>query len=63
MPSRLTRVMYATGITGPGADAFGPMATGDFPDVLAALERLAEAPVGAACWQGDRHRAPLADRV
>lgn len=48
LPSGLTRVTYATEITGPGADAFGPMVTGDFPDVLAALKRLAEASAAAA---------------
>lgn len=38
-----TRVTYGTEITGPNADEFGPMVTGDFADVLAALKRLAEA--------------------
>jgi len=37
------RVSYATEIEGPNAAEFGPPVTGDFPDVLAALKRLAEA--------------------
>jgi uncharacterized protein YndB with AHSA1/START domain len=37
-----TKIVYSTEITGPGADAIGPMVTSDFPDVLAALKRLAE---------------------
>jgi hypothetical protein len=42
LPSGGTRIIYSTEITGPGADEFGPMVTADFPDVLAALKRLAE---------------------
>lgn len=42
-----TRVVYRTEITGPAADQvgpeLGPAITGDFPDVLAALVKLAEA--------------------
>ena len=41
-----TRVTYRTEITGPAADQIGPQLgpaiTADFPDVLAALVRLAE---------------------
>ena len=37
-----TRIIYGTEISGPGAADVGPMITGDFPDVLAALKRLAE---------------------
>ena len=37
-----TRIVYRTEITGPEAEAFGPMVTSDFPAVLAALKRLAE---------------------
>lgn len=36
------RVIYRTRITGPSAEAFGPMVTGDFGDVLQALKTLAE---------------------
>lgn len=42
LPSGQTKIIYRTEITGPGADQFGPMVTSDFPDVLAALKRLAE---------------------
>lgn len=42
-----TRVTYSTEITGPAAAEFGPMVTGDFPDVLQALKRRLE--------QGDQH--------
>ncbi|MEO6918931.1 MAG: SRPBCC family protein [Collimonas sp.] len=42
LPSGRTRIVYSTGITGPGAAEFGPMVTHDFPDVLAALKKLAE---------------------
>ncbi|GGP17595.1 SRPBCC family protein [Silvimonas iriomotensis] len=38
----LTRITYSTTISGPQADEFGPMVTGDFADVLAALKALAE---------------------
>ena len=41
-PSGGTRITYGTRITGPGAEAFGPMVTSDFPEVLAALKALAE---------------------
>ncbi|MEU6410214.1 SRPBCC family protein [Microbispora sp. NPDC046933] len=41
-----TRIVYRTEITGPAADEVGPQLgpaiTADFPDVLAALVRLAE---------------------
>jgi len=37
-----TQITYSTEITGPNAAEFGPMVTGDFPQVLAALKRLAE---------------------
>ncbi len=41
-----TRIVYRTEITGPAADEvghqLGPAITADFPDVLAALVRLAE---------------------
>ncbi|MBA5687370.1 SRPBCC family protein [Rugamonas apoptosis] len=37
-----TRVVYRTEITGPAAAEFGPMVTGDFPDVLQALKRRLE---------------------
>lgn len=42
LPAGGTKIVYRTEITGPGADEFGPMVTGDFPEVLAALKRLAE---------------------
>jgi uncharacterized protein YndB with AHSA1/START domain len=42
----LTRIVYRTEITGPAADRagpeLGPAITADFPEVLAALTRLAE---------------------
>lgn len=41
-PSGGTRITYGTRITGPRADEVGAMVTSDFPDVLAALKRLAE---------------------
>jgi hypothetical protein len=37
-----TRITYSTEITGPNAADFGPMVTGDFPDVLANLKAQAE---------------------
>ena len=41
-----TRIIYRTEITGPAADHIGPQLgpaiTADFPDVLAALAKLAE---------------------
>ena len=37
-----TRIVYATSVSGPGAAALGPVVTSDFPEVLAALKRLAE---------------------
>jgi hypothetical protein len=41
-----TRIVYRTEITGPAADQvgpeLGPAITGDFPDVVAALARIAE---------------------
>ena len=37
-----TKIIYGTEITGPGAEEFGQMVTSDFPEVLAALKRLAE---------------------
>ncbi|RAO74706.1 SRPBCC family protein [Dyella jiangningensis] len=42
MPSGGVRVTYSTRITGPSADAFGPMVTGDFADVLQGLKAMAE---------------------
>ena len=42
LPSGNTRIVYSTEITGPDASAFGPMVTGDFPDVLKALKAVAE---------------------
>jgi len=47
LPDGRTRVIYRTEITGPAADQVGPQLgpaiTGDFPEVLAALVKLAEA--------------------
>ena len=37
-----SRITYKTEISGPHAAAFGPMVTGDFPQVLRALKKLAE---------------------
>ncbi len=37
-----TRIVYGTKISGPAADEIGPYVTADFPEVLAALKRLAE---------------------
>lgn len=37
-----TTIAYCTEITGPDAAQFGPMVTGDFHEVLAALKALAE---------------------
>ena len=42
LPSGRTKIVYSTEITGPAADELGPMVTSDFPEVLAALKRLAE---------------------
>lgn len=42
LPSGRSKIIYNTRITGPDAAEFGPMVTADFPDVLAALKRLAE---------------------
>lgn len=42
LPSGQTRITYSTEIAGPAAAEFGPMVTGDFPDVLRALKDLAE---------------------
>ncbi len=44
LPSGSTRIIYSTEITGPSAEEVGSMVTADFPDVLAALKRLAEQP-------------------
>jgi uncharacterized protein YndB with AHSA1/START domain len=45
-PDGMTRIVYRTEITGPAADQIGPelgpQITADFPDVLAALAKLAE---------------------
>jgi len=45
LPSGRTRVIYRTEISGPAADEvgpqLGPVITGDFPEVLAALIKLA----------------------
>ena len=37
-----TKVVYRTEVEGPQADDFGPMVTGDFPEVLSALKDFAE---------------------
>jgi hypothetical protein len=37
-----TRVTYATPITDPGAQEFGPMVTADFRDVLHGLKKIAK---------------------
>jgi Polyketide cyclase / dehydrase and lipid transport len=37
-----SRITYKTEISGPLATEFGPMVTGDFPQVLSALKELAE---------------------
>ncbi|MCB1623319.1 MAG: SRPBCC family protein [Pseudomonadales bacterium] len=42
LASGMTKIIYSTEITGPGAADFGPMVTSDFADVLASLKRLAE---------------------
>ncbi|WP_426339636.1 SRPBCC family protein [Pseudoduganella sp. S-14] len=42
LPDGGSRVTYATEIIGPQAADFGPMVTGDFPEVLAGLKRVAE---------------------
>lgn len=42
LPSGNTKVIYNTEITGSNAVEFGPVVTGDFPDVLKALKTLAE---------------------
>jgi Polyketide cyclase / dehydrase and lipid transport len=42
LASGRTRVTYSTRITGPAAAEIGPLVTGDFGDVLAALKRTAE---------------------
>lgn len=42
LPSGNTRITYGTEISGPDASEFGPMVTGDFPDVLKALKNSAE---------------------
>jgi len=44
LSSGKTRITYSTEITGSAAEEFGPMVTGDFPDVLQALKNLAEEP-------------------
>lgn len=36
------RIVYRTQITGPSANVFGPMVTGDFSEVLRRLKALAE---------------------
>jgi hypothetical protein len=45
-PGGRTRIIYRTEISGPSADhvgpRLGPAITADFPDVLAALAKLAE---------------------
>jgi len=43
LPNGGTRIEYATEITGPQSAEIGALVTADFPDVLAALKRLAEA--------------------
>ena len=42
LPSGGTRIVYRTEIHGPEAGEVGAMVTADFPQVLAALKRLAE---------------------
>ncbi|HWX03139.1 SRPBCC family protein [Collimonas sp.] len=42
LPSGRTRIIYSTEISGPDAAEIGPLVTGDFSDVLAALKKLAE---------------------
>jgi hypothetical protein len=42
LSSGKTRITYSTEITGSAAEEFGPMVTGDFPDVLESLKGLAE---------------------
>jgi uncharacterized protein YndB with AHSA1/START domain len=46
LPSKRTRIVYQTRITGPAADRvgpeLGPAITADFPDVLAGLVKLVE---------------------
>jgi hypothetical protein len=42
LSSGKTRITYSTEITGSAAEEFGPMVTGDFPDVLKSLKGLAE---------------------
>ena len=42
MASGEVRVTYSTRITGPSAEAFGPMVTGDFGEVLRGLKAVAE---------------------
>jgi len=42
MASGDVRVTYSTRITGPSAEAFGPMVTGDFGEVLQGLKVVAE---------------------
>lgn len=38
----VSTLLGRTEISGPDAAEFGPMVVGDFPDVLAALKRVAE---------------------
>jgi hypothetical protein len=40
--ARRTRVTYAIDVAGPGASEVGPAIASDFPDVLAALAKLAD---------------------
>ncbi|HVW53376.1 MAG TPA: hypothetical protein VHC91_23710 [Trinickia sp.] len=47
VPADTTRVTYRTEITGANASEFGPIVTGDFGQVLAALKCLAEVPLTA----------------
>ncbi|MQR00643.1 SRPBCC family protein [Glaciimonas soli] len=42
LASGRTKIIYSTEITGPAAAEFGPMVTGDFPDVLRALKNIVE---------------------
>ena len=41
-----TRITYAASVEGPDAEEIGAAVTGDFPDVLAALAKLAESRTG-----------------
>ncbi len=42
LPSGNTKITYSTEISGPNAEEFGQIVTGDFQEVLTALKALAE---------------------